>query len=93
MGNIAALARMQNKAGETKWAFLGGDCFHCPHFAHYPEAPFGTGVSVVPTNTFHEDMDGAREIIRQTADFKKGEGNSALIWIAHTDILEGAWEF
>lgn len=93
LGNIAALARMKNKAGETKWAFLGGDCFHCPHFAHYPEAPFGTGVSVVPTNTFHEDMDGAREIIRQTADFKKGEGNSALIWIAHTDILEGAWEF
>lgn len=93
LGNIAALARMKSKSGEVKWAFLGGDCFHCHHFAHHPEAPFGKGVSVVPTNTFHEDMDGAREIIRQTAELKKGEGTNALIWIAHTDSLEGIWEF
>ncbi|KAL6248802.1 hypothetical protein RBB50_003865 [Rhinocladiella similis] len=93
LGNIAALARMKNKAGETKWAFLGGDCFHCHHFVYYPEAPFGKGVSVVPTNTFHENMEEAREIIRQTAELKKGEGNNAFIWIAHCDSLEGVWEF
>lgn len=37
-------------------------------------------------------MDGAREIIRQTADLKKGEGVNGLIWIAHTDSLEGVWD-
>ena len=93
LGNIGALARMKTKAGETKWAFLGGDCFHCHHFVHYPEAPYGTGVSVVKTNTFHEDEEAAREIIRQTAELKKGEGQNALIWIAHTDVLEGLWDF
>jgi hypothetical protein len=83
---------MKSKTGETKWAFLGGDCFYCQHFVHHPEAPFGKGVSVVPTNTFHEHMEGAREIIRQTAELKKGEGVNALIWIAHCDSLEGVWD-
>lgn len=47
----------------------------------------------MPTNTFHEHEEEAREIIRQTAELKKGEGTNALIWIAHTDTLEGIWEF
>lgn len=92
-GNLAALARVKTKDGRTKWAFLGGDCFHTPHFMQYPEAPFGLGVVVVPTNTFHEDMDGARQIIRQTAALKKTQGTDLLIWIAHEASLEGVWEF
>ena len=57
-GNLAALARLRSTSGQVKWAFLGGDCFHCYHFVNYPEAPFGKGVSVVPTNTFHEHEEG-----------------------------------
>lgn len=91
-GNLAGLARTKSKSGKTKWIFLGGDCYHCHHFVHHPEAPFGEGVSVVPTNTFHEDMDGAREIIRQIAEMKKGEGEGALMWPAHVENLEGIWE-
>ena len=83
---------MKYNSGKTKWVFLGGDCFHCFHFVHYPEAPFGKGVKVTPTDTFHEDEEGARNFIRHTAELKKGEGEDALIWIAHTDTLEGVWE-
>ena len=92
LGNLAALARVKSRSGRTKWVFLGGDCFHCSHFVYYPEAPFGKGVKVTPTDTFHEDEEGARNFIRDTAELKKGEGEDALIWIAHTDTLEGVWE-
>lgn len=91
-GNLAALARTKNKDGRTKWAFLGGDCFHCAHFVHHPEAPFGKGVKVTPTDTFHEDDGPAREIIRQVAQMKLAEGEDAWIWPAHVDSLEGVWE-
>jgi hypothetical protein len=63
------------------------------HFAWYTEAPFGKGVRVTSTDSFHEDEGGARDFIRRTSDLKKREGNDALIWIAHTDSLEGVWEF
>ncbi|KIV92635.1 hypothetical protein PV10_03908 [Exophiala mesophila] len=90
-GNLAGLARVKDKTGKTKWVFFGGDCFHCHHFVHHPEAPFGKGVKVTPNDTFHDDHEKAREIIRQVADLKKGEGEDALIWIAHVDTLEGVW--
>jgi glyoxylase-like metal-dependent hydrolase (beta-lactamase superfamily II) len=92
-GNLAALARVKRKDGKVKWAFLGGDCFHSHLFVDYPEAPFGKGVKVTPTDTFHEHEEDAREIIRQTAELKKGEGENALIWIAHTGTLEDIWNF
>jgi hypothetical protein len=92
-GNLAGLARIRTKAGRTKWAFLGGDCFHSVLFAQYPEAPFGKGVKVTSTDSYHEDEEGARDFIRRTAKLKRREGNDALIWIAHTDTLEGIWEF
>ena len=92
LGNLAALARVKSFTGQTKWVFLGGDCFHCFHFVHHPDAPFGKGVKVTPTDTFHEDEEVARDFIRQTAELKKGEGADALVWIAHTDSLEGVWE-
>ncbi|KAI7973375.1 hypothetical protein EIK77_008284 [Talaromyces pinophilus] len=92
-GNLAALARVKRKDGKIKWAFLGGDCFHSMHFVEYPEAPFGKGVKVTPTDTFHENEEEAREIIRQTAELKKGEGENALIWIAHSSTLEDIWNF
>lgn len=92
-GNLAGLARVKTKTGRTKWAFLGGDCFHCVLFAHYPEAPFGKGVKVTSTDSYHEDEDRARDFIRRTAELKKREGGDVLIWIAHTDTLEAVWEF
>ncbi|KAH8704020.1 hypothetical protein BGW36DRAFT_355400 [Talaromyces proteolyticus] len=92
-GNLAALARVKRKDGKVKWAFLGGDCFHSSLFVEYPEAPFGKGVKVTPTDTYHENEDEAREIIRQAAELKKGEGENALIWIAHTSTLEDIWNF
>jgi glyoxylase-like metal-dependent hydrolase (beta-lactamase superfamily II) len=91
-GNIAALVRAKSKSGRTKWLFLGGDCFHCHHFVHHPEAPFGRGVQVTANDTLHEDADEARQIIRQAADLKKGEGEDALIWVTHVDMLEGVWD-
>jgi glyoxylase-like metal-dependent hydrolase (beta-lactamase superfamily II) len=91
-GNLAALARFKTKNGKAKWAFLGGDCFHCMHFVHHPEAPFGKGVKFVKTGTFHEEQEPAREMIRQIAELKRGEGDGALVWFAHADTLEGIWE-
>ncbi|KAK6384366.1 hypothetical protein LTS17_001929 [Exophiala oligosperma] len=92
-GNLAALARTRNAAGELRYCFLGGDCFHSPLFMQYPDAPFGKGVKVTPTDTFHEDEAGARKVIRQTAELKREEGTRALIWIAHCETLEGLFEF
>ncbi|EED11534.1 conserved hypothetical protein [Talaromyces stipitatus ATCC 10500] len=93
LGNMAALARIKRKDGVIKWAFLGGDYFHTPMFISYPDAPFGKGVKVTSTDSFHEDEEQAREIIRQAAELKRGEGENALIWLAHTDVLEDAWNF
>jgi hypothetical protein len=62
------------------------------HFVQHPEAPFGKGVTIVRTGTFHEEEARAREIIRQIAELKSGEGDGVLIWIAHADTLEGSWE-
>ncbi|OBS14971.1 hypothetical protein FPOA_14005 [Fusarium poae] len=92
LGNLAALARFKNKFGQAKWAFLGGDCFHCPHFVQHPEAPFGKGSPLTLTGSLHENEEEAREIIKQTAELKKGEGNDVLVWIAHCDTLEGSWQ-
>lgn len=91
-GNLAGLVRLKTKVGTMKWAFLGGDCFHSIHFVNHPEAPFGKGVKITPTDTFHEETAQARNIIRQVAELKRGEGENALIWIAHIDTLEGLWE-
>lgn len=93
LGNMAALARVKRKDGVIKWAFLGGDCFHTPMFISYPDAPFGKGVQVTSTDSFHEDEKQAREIIKQAAELKKCEGENALIWLAHADVLEDAWNF
>jgi hypothetical protein len=73
------LAGMKTKAGRTKWAFLGGDCFHSIHFARYPEVPFGEGVKVASTDSYHEDEVKAKDFTRQTAELKLREGNDALI--------------
>ena len=91
-GNLAGLARTKTKSGKTKWIFMGGDCYHCHHFVHHPEAPFGMGVVVIPTGTFHENMGAARQIIRQIAELKRGEGEDVLMWPAHCDTLEGIWD-
>uniref|UniRef100_A0A093XJN9 N-acyl homoserine lactonase AttM n=1 Tax=Talaromyces marneffei PM1 TaxID=1077442 RepID=A0A093XJN9_TALMA len=93
LGNMAALARVKRKDGVVKWAFLGGDCFHTPMFVNYPDAPFGKGVKVTSTDSFHEDEEQAREIIKQAAELKKEEGENALIWLAHADVLEDVWNF
>jgi glyoxylase-like metal-dependent hydrolase (beta-lactamase superfamily II) len=92
-GNLAALARVKRKDGQRKWVFLGGDCFHTSLFVTYPEAPFGKGVKDTPTDSYHENEEEAREIIRQTAELKKEEGDNVLIWIAHSDTLEDIWSF
>lgn len=73
--------------------FLGGDCFHCYHFVHHPEAHFGKGVPVVKTNTFHEEEEGAREIIRETTKFKKGEGANALFELRVQTLWKGNGNF
>lgn len=92
-GNMGALARARRKDGKLKWVFLGGDCFHSTMFVNYPDAPFGQGVSVTSTGSYHEDEGQAREIIKQAAELKKGEGDNVLIWLAHADTLEDVWNF
>jgi glyoxylase-like metal-dependent hydrolase (beta-lactamase superfamily II) len=92
-GNLAALARTRRKDGKLKWVFLGGDCFHTPLFINYPDAPFGRGLKVTATDSHHENEEEARQIIKQTAELKRGEGDDVLIWFAHADALEDAWNF
>jgi hypothetical protein len=73
-GNMAALTRVKRKDGVVKRTFLGGDCFHTPRFISYPEGPFGKGVKVTSTDSFYEDEEQARELIKQAEELKKGEG-------------------
>ena len=39
-GNLAALALVRTKAGQSKYVILGGDCGHCNLFTYWPDAPF-----------------------------------------------------
>lgn len=92
-GNLAALVRTKNKDGNRRWVVLGGDCLHCYHLLHYPEAPFGGGLTVTKSGTFHEDGYGAREVIRNIADLRNAYSGELFVWPAHVDSLEGHWEF
>lgn len=91
-GNLAALARTKTKSGELRWVLMGGDCFHCYWFVHYPHAPFGKGVRVTSTDSFHENEEEAREFIVQVAKLKEVEKDNVLVWLAHGETLEGVWQ-
>ncbi|KAM3548220.1 hypothetical protein ARSEF4850_009539 [Beauveria asiatica] len=92
-GNLAALVRTKNRNGERRWVVLGGDCMHCYDLLHYPEAPFGKGISVTESGTLHEDEPAARETIRKIASLRKAYDGELFVWPAHVDCLEGVWEF
>ncbi|CAK7233164.1 hypothetical protein SEUCBS140593_008511 [Sporothrix eucalyptigena] len=93
-GNIAALCRVQmRETKKSKWVMLGGDCAHCNMFTYWPLAPFGKmPKAFFPSGTLHCDAHEARETIKKIALCKEQEGNDLLVWYAHAEFLEGAWE-
>lgn len=92
-GNLAALVRTQNRDRERRWIVLGGDCLHCYHLVHHPEAPFGKGLPINTSGTLHADVDEARNTIRKISSMKKAYGDQLFVWPAHDNLLEGLWEF
>jgi hypothetical protein len=92
-GNLAALARIKTKPGSFKYLLLGGDCAHGNTFTYWPEAPFGRmPKALFPSGCLHEDAESAREMIRKIAECKNELGEGLLVWWAHAEVLEGAWE-
>lgn len=87
VGNLVGMAHAKTKEGRTKWASLGGDWLRFMHLGWFPEATFSRGSKVTSTNIFHEDEEGARDLIWRTAELKKTGHYNPLIWIPHTDSL------
>ena len=87
-----ALVRTRNKHGERRWVMLAGDSIHHSHLVHFPEAPFGDGLTITQSGTLHEDEAQARDVIRRLAALKDAYGSELFVWPAHGDVLEGIWE-
>ncbi|KAK5991690.1 Cytochrome P450 monooxygenase mpaDE'-like protein [Cladobotryum mycophilum] len=93
-GNLAALARVCDSQGRKKWVFLGGDCAHCNLFTYWPSMPFGRIPSALMEHgTLHHDPAEARLTIQKISQCKMQLGEDFLVWYAHSELLEGQWEF
>lgn len=93
-GNLAGLARVRTADGRNKMILLGGDCAHCNTFTSWPTAPFGSGLmKTLGHSSFHKDTNAARSTIGKIADLKKIGGEDLLVWYAHSEYLEGLWDF
>ncbi|RDA94901.1 hypothetical protein CP533_4323 [Ophiocordyceps camponoti-saundersi (nom. inval.)] len=92
-GQIVAIARTKNKAGERRFALLAADALHNYHLLHYPGAPFGKGLRLNETGTFHEDVPRARRDLENISAVKEAYGDELFVWPSHVDTLEGIWEF
>lgn len=65
---------------------------HLYHFLHFPDAPFGDGIEVMPTGMLHADVKEARKVIESVSSLKTVYGSELFVWPAHVENLEGIWE-